>query len=50
MGKKQKRTIGEMTGTRVMWAINPITRKTKNKKAYSRKNKHKGKGDNMLTT
>ena len=43
--KKKGKRIGQMTNSRLMWAINPVTRKTENKKAYKRKTKHKGKGD-----
>ena len=39
MMKKKKKTIGEMTNSRMTWSINPTTRIVKNKKgkgSYSR--------------
>lgn len=46
MGKKKKRkkpqTMGEMTGTRTQWYMNPVTRIKESKKKYNRKrNKNK---------
>ncbi|MGM9931942.1 MULTISPECIES: ribosome alternative rescue factor ArfA [Bacillaceae] len=49
MMKKKKKTIGEMTNSRMTWSINPTTRVVKNKKgkgSYSRtKFKHRGDGE-----
>lgn len=43
MSKKRKKprpkTIGELTQSRLQWQINPVTRKTKDKTKYDRKNK-----------
>ena len=39
MSKKQKREIDR--AKRNTWDINPVTRKTENKKAYNRKKLHK---------
>lgn len=47
--KKKKKTIGEMTNSRLSWSINPTTRVVKNKKgkgSYSRtKFNHRGDGE-----
>lgn len=45
-GKKRKepKTIGEMTNSRGTWEINPVTKVVKDKKKYTRKEKHKGAG------
>jgi|GEM_PF-4935180 len=48
--KKKKKTIGEMTNSRMTWSINPTTRIVKNKKgkgSYSR-TKFKNRGDGEL--
>lgn len=42
MKKKKKTTIGELTNSRGLWLMKPQTRIAPNKKAYTRKNKHKG--------
>lgn len=39
--KKKKKTIGEMTNSRVLWERKPQTQIVPNKKAYTRKEKHK---------
>lgn len=39
--KKKRKTMGKMTRKRVLWNMNPVTRVTKNKKKYTRKDKHK---------
>ena len=38
---KKRKTMGKMTNKRTTWKMNPVTRVTKNKKKYSRKDKHK---------
>ena len=45
MKKKVKKTIGELTNSRGVWVVNPQTRVAPNKKAYTRKSKHKGTGE-----
>ncbi len=39
--KKKPKTMGEMTKKRTSWHMNPVTRVIKDKKKYSRKDKHK---------
>lgn len=39
---KKNKTIGEMTNSRGMWERKPYTQVVPNKKAYTRKQKHKG--------
>lgn len=36
----KRKTMGKMTNKRVFWKINPVTRVVKDKKKYSRKQKH----------
>lgn len=42
--KKHPKTIGEMTGSRGTWQMNPVTKIVPDKKKYSRKQKHKNGG------
>lgn len=35
--KKKGKTIGELSQTRMTWAINPVTRVKTSKKSYNRK-------------
>lgn len=41
MKNKKKTKIGEIVGNRVMWERKPQVQIVPNKKAYSRKQKHK---------
>lgn len=47
---KKPKTIGEMTQRRATWEINPVTRVQRDKTKYTRKKKHKNRGDYMLMT
>lgn len=44
--KKKAKTIGEMTNSRGVWLLNPVTKIVENKKVYKRK-KFNYKGDNL---
>ena len=44
--KKKAKTIGEMTNSRGVWLMNPVTKVVEDKKKYKRE-KFKYKGDNL---